>query len=191
MRLFIAVDLPVSLKERLGEIVAELSACGADVRWVHADSMHLTLKFLGNVEPGELVAIDGVLSRVAGTAQSTHCRLRNLGSFPHLRRPRVLWIGVETIDAALLSLHAELDASLAEIGFAKEKRGFHPHITLGRVRHSSGLPALREVVEARDQLVAGEFVIDRLTLFESELRQTGARHTQFGVYPFGQSLSLP
>ena len=182
MRLFIAVDLPDSVKERLGDIVAELSACGADVRWVQADSMHLTLKFLGNVEPRELAAIDEVLSRVAGTAQPTRGRLRNLGSFPHLRRPRVLWIGVETGDAALSALHAELDAGLAEIGFAKEKRGFHPHITLGRVRGGSGLPALREAVEARAEVEAGEFVIDRLTLVESGLRRTGARYTRLGVY---------
>lgn len=149
--------------------------------------MHLTLKFLGNVEPRELAAIDGVLSRVAGTAQSTHGRLRNLGSFPHLRRPRVLWIGVETGDAALSALHAELDAGLAEIGFAKEKRGSHPHITLGRVRGGRGLPVLREAVEARSGIEAGSFAIDRLTLFESELRRTGAHHTAISVHRFGQT----
>ncbi len=147
--------------------------------------MHLTLKFLGNVEPRELAAIDGVLSKIAGAAQSTQGQLRNLGSFPHLRRPRVLWIGVETGNTALSALHAELDTGLAEIGFAKEKRGFHPHITIGRVRGDRGLPALREAAEARSGIEAGSFAIDRLTLFESELRQTGARYAELGVYKIG------
>ncbi len=149
--------------------------------------MHLTLKFLGNVEPRELAAIDGVLSKIAGAAQSTQGQLRNLGSFPHLRRPRVLWIGVETGNTALSALHAELDTGLAEIGFAKEKRGFHPHITIGRVRGDRGLPALREAAEAHAEVEVGEFVIDRLTLFESELRPAGAHHTTIAAHHFGQA----
>jgi len=149
--------------------------------------MHLTLKFLGDVEPRELAAIDEVLSRVADTAQPTSGRLRNLGSFPHLRRPRVLWIGVETGDAALSALHAELDAGLAEIGFARETRGFHPHITIGRVRGGNGLPALRKALEAIAEAEAGGFVIDRLTLFESELRSTGAQHTVIAVHRLGRA----
>ena len=143
MRLFVAIDLPDSVKERLEEIIIELSTCRADVGWVHFDLMHVTLKFLGNVGPQELVAIDGVLSRVAANTQSAQGRLRNVGSFPHLRQPRVLWIGVETYDGMLAALHANLDASLAKLGFSKEIRRFHPHITLGRIRGKRRLSALR------------------------------------------------
>ena len=184
MRLFIAIDLPDSVKDWLGEIIAELSACRADVRWVHTDSMHLTLKFLGNVEAQELAAIDGVLKKIASTAQPTQGRLRNLGSFPHLCRPRVLWIGVEPIDERLPALHAGLDGRLAKIGFSKEQRRFHPHISLGRVRGNRRLTALQEVIENQAGIKARSFAIEHLTLFESALRRTGPHYTALGTYSF-------
>jgi len=147
--------------------------------------MHVTLKFLGAVEPREIASIDAALSRVAGAAAPTRGQLRSVGSFPHLRRPRVIWIGLETGDDAFARLHRSLESALAEIGFRPEKRGFHPHVTLGRVRSNRGLDALREAVESRGELELGAVKIDTMTLFESDLRRTGAVYTTLGTYPLG------
>lgn len=185
MRLFAAVDLPDHVKEQLVALVDELRACRADVRWVHTASMHVTLKFLGTVEPREIESIDAALRRVAGAAAPTRGRLRSVGSFPHLRRPRVVWIGLETSDDTFTRLHGSLESALAEIGFRPEKRGFHPHVTLGRVRSSRGLDALREAVASRRELELGAVKIDAITLFESDLRRTGAVYTALGAYPLG------
>ena len=184
MRLFVAIDLPDSVKERLEEIITELRTCRADVRWVHFDLMHVTLKFLGNIEPQELVAIDGVLSRIAANTQPAQGRLHNVGSFPHLRRPRVLWIGVETYNGMLAALHADLDAALAKLGFSKEIRRFHPHITLGRIRGNRRLSALREAVEKQSGHKDEIFKIRHLTLFESRQRHGSTRYTALSTHSF-------
>jgi 2'-5' RNA ligase len=185
MRLFVAVELPDHVKERLAKVVAELRACRADVRWVDVNAMHLTLKFLGNVEARELGGIDEVLARVAGAAQPTRGRLCDIGSFPHISRPRVLWVGVQTTDDRLATLHAALGEAMNGIGFATERRRFHPHVTLGRVRGSRRLGALREAVAARRGFEAGEFPIAAMTLFESELGKGGARHVPLGRHRLG------
>lgn len=185
MRLFVAVTLPDHVKERLAELVAELRACRADVRWVKSEAMHLTLKFLGNVDARELGDIGAALEQVAGAAQPTRGQLHDIGSFPHLSRPRVLWVGVQTSGNALAELHAALEGALAGLGFEPERRRFHPHVTLGRVRGTKGLRALREAVEKRQDFDAGEFPIDAIRLFESELGKGGARHTVLGTYGLG------
>ncbi len=164
-------------------MVAELSVSEADVRWTRAMSMHVTLKFLGDVDARDLEAVDAALSRVAGAAQPTRCRLRDVGSFPHLRRPRVLWIGVQTEDKTLSRLHEMLETELGAIGFPREGRRFRPHVTLGRVRGSRGLSDLRSVIERHRDFDAGKLDIEEVTLFESELDPRGARYHSLGVYP--------
>jgi len=185
MRLFVAVDLPDHAKEQLASLVAELRACRADVRWVSADAMHLTLKFLGNVDARELGGIDEALQRVAGAARPTRGRLRDIGSFPHMSRPRVLWAGVQTAGSALVDLATDLDEAMNAVGFTRERRPFHPHVTLGRVRGTRGLNALRRAVQEHEGFDAGEIPIDEVTLFESELGRGGARYTALGVHRLG------
>lgn len=189
MRLFAAIDLPDHAKEQLAETVAGLRACGADVRWVHKASMHVTLKFLGAVEPREVGAIDAALSRSAGAAAPTRGRLRNVGSFPHLRRPRVLWVGLETADERLPKLHSSLEDAFVALGFRSEKRRFDPHVTIGRVRSNRGLRKLQRAVETVADLDLGWVKIDAVTLFESELRRTGAVYTALGRYELGRPRS--
>lgn len=153
--------------------------------------MHLTLKFLGDVDARDVGAVDATISRVAGAAQPTHGRLRDLGSFPHLRRPRVLWIGVQADSPALSELHDRLQSALAEIGFPREHRGFRPHVTLGRVRSNRRLPELSAAFEKQRGFAAGSFPIDALTLFESELRRDGARYHALGVHGLAGAASSP
>jgi 2'-5' RNA ligase len=185
MRLFVAIGLPDQVKERLAKVVAQLRTPRADVRWIPTESMHLTLKFLGNVDVRDVGAVDAAVNRVADAARSTRGRLCGLGSFPHLRRPRVLWIGARTGDAALATLYAALQAELAGIGFPVDRRGFHPHVTLGRARSDERLPELRAVLNELRSVDAGDFPIDALTLFESELRSGGARYNALGVHALG------
>ena len=89
-------------------------------------------------------------------------------------------------DESLAALYEALQAELSKIGFPRDRRRFHPHITLGRVRSDRGLPALRAAFEEHRGFDAGDFPIDALTLFESELRRSGARYTPLGVHPLGR-----
>ena len=147
--------------------------------------MHLTLKFLGDVDTRDVGAVDAAVSRAAGAAQPTGGRLRDLGSFPHLRRPRVLWIGVHTGDDRLATLHDVLQSELAAVGFPRDARAFRPHVTLGRVRGTRRLSALRDALEGRRDFDAGSFPIDALTLFESRLHRDGALYEALGVHEIG------
>ena len=182
MRTFVAVGLPERLREKLETLRGELRRCDADVRWVAPSSMHLTLKFLGEIQPGEFSDIDGVLRKIAASAAPTGVRLRGMGSFPHLQRPRVIWIGVVPDDDCLAALHARIDEALQEIGFPREKRGFRPHLTLGRVRSNRGKGSLIEAVESNARVDLGHLQVDELTLFESELTRQGAVYTALGRY---------
>jgi 2'-5' RNA ligase len=182
MRTFIAIGLPERLREQLEALRGELRRCDADVRWVAPSSMHLTLKFLGEIQPRDLSDIDEVLRKIAASASPTRARLRGMGSFPHLRRPRVIWIGIEPADDRLAALHSSLDAALQEIGFPGEKRGFRPHLTLGRVRSSRGRSSLIEAVETNATVDLGYLPIDEVTLFESDLMPQGAIYTALGRY---------
>jgi len=147
--------------------------------------MHLTLKFLGEIQPRDLSDIDEVLRKIAASASPTRARLRGMGSFPHLRRPRVIWIGLEPDDDRLAALHSSLQEALQEIGFPREKRGFRPHLTLGRVRSGRGKSSLVEAVESNAEVDLGYLQIDEVTLFESDLTPQGAIYTALGCYKLG------
>lgn len=174
--------MPDAVKERLARVIAELRSHRADVRWVDADALHVTLKFLGSVEAREVGGVDRALERISGAAPPTRGRLRDLGSFPHMSRPRVLWAGVQAADDALADLQGAVDAACHEIGFPRERRRFHPHVTIGRVRSQKGIGALLHAIEAHDELDAGELPIDAITLFESRLGRGGARYRKLGAY---------
>jgi len=147
--------------------------------------MHLTLKFLGEIQPRDLSDIDEVLRKIAASASPTRARLRGMGSFPHLQRPRVIWIGIEPDDDHLAALHSSLDEALQQIGFPCERRGFRPHLTLGRVRSSRGRGSLVEAIGSNAGVDLGHLQIDELTLFESDLRPQGAIYTALGRYRLG------
>jgi 2'-5' RNA ligase len=185
MRTFVAIGLPERLREQLETLMGELRRCDADVRWVAPKSMHLTLKFLGEIQPRDFSDIDEVLRKISASASPTRARLRGIGSFPHLRRPRVIWIGIEPDDDHLTALHSSLEDALQELGFPRDKRGFRPHLTLGRVRSSRGKDALMRAIEASEGVDLGHLQIAELTLFESDLRQKGAVYTALGRYRLG------
>jgi len=187
MRTFVAIGLPERLREQLETLRGELRRCGADVRWVAPSSMHLTLKFLGEIRPNDVSDIDEVLRKIAAAALPTGARLRGIGSFPHLRRPRVIWLGIEPDDDRLIALQSGMEEALQEIGFPRENRRFHPHLTLGRVRSNRGRSSLVEAVKSKAEIDLGHLRIDRMTLFESDLTRQGAIYTALGTYRLGMS----
>lgn len=187
MRTFVAVAVPERIRDAVAAATDDLRRCGARVRWVNSDSLHFTLKFLGEVDAEELEAVDGALRRAARQASPTEVRVGGLGAFPNLRRPRVIWAGVEAEDPELERLHARIEGGLAELGFPPEDRAFRPHVTLGRVKSSRGLRPLTEAIEENANLDFGKFQVREMVLYESRLGPTGARYTPLSAYPFGES----
>jgi 2'-5' RNA ligase len=177
MRLFVALNLPKKERERIHRAARPLRERALPVRWVAPDHYHLTLKFLGDVRPSLQADIEERLARVARATPPLDLRLRGFGAFPTIRRPKVLWAGVEA-SPELRCLKQDVEWGLAELGFTRETRAFHPHFTLGRAQTEEGAGAFRGL----DSLVSaleyeGAVTIHRVDLMRSHLSPAGSHYS--------------
>lgn len=174
-RLFVAIDLPEEVKRTLAGLARDLPSA----RWVGAEELHLTLRFIGEVDQSTFAAIRSALFAVRFTPfPLTLC---GVGHFPPGRRaPRVVWVGMDPC-AALLQLQQEVELALIEAGIPPDERRFSPHITLARLRE--GVPV---AVERFEKLHAGfacpSFPVEEFILYSSLLTRSGAIHTKEAVY---------
>ena len=176
MQLFIALNLPKAERDRIFEAAEPLRTSGFPVRWLEPDSYHLTLKFLGNVRPELVPAVERVVDRVSEATGAFPLTVSGFGAFPTIRRPGVLWIGVEP-SPALRCLKQDLEWGLANHGFERETRAFHPHITLGRAEESEGAGAFRGLDELSAKLeYRGEVSVGTVDLMRSQLSRSGAQY---------------
>jgi len=182
MRTFIAIDLDPSLKERVALLVQKLSRANPNVKWIGSDSMHLTLKFLGEISEAQAEEVKAALQAVAGRHHPFELGLKGTGTFPPgSRNPRVLWAGFEPREE-LTALQAEIEDELARKGFPKEDRPFHPHLTLGRVKSSLDIQKTLLELEGWKEFEFGYMGAKTVTFFESTLTPEGARYTVLGEY---------
>lgn len=191
MRTFVALPLSVALHSELARVQRDLqrSCPGSVVRWVKADSIHLTLFFLGDVLASRLVDIGRVLTPVAEAAAPLKFTVGGSGAFPSLNRPNVIWVGVHDSLGSLAALHSAVNRALASLGFQPEDRAFRPHLTLGRVNRNAASDAVRRMGEVVGRLPLGQLSEEtpgELVLFRSELKSTGAEYTRLQVFPLGK-----
>jgi 2'-5' RNA ligase len=182
VRAFIAVDLSIEVQRGLEGVLGQLQPAlhGAPVRWVPPRNMHLTLKFLGDVSPKNLEMIKGILAAEAENHSPFEIQVGELGAFPSIRRPRVVWIGVQA-PPALEKLQHEIDLQTARLGYPQEERKFTPHLTLGRVgRNASPKDAdkIAEVLSATPVGLLGSTRIREVYLYRSDLNPQGAVYTR-------------
>jgi 2'-5' RNA ligase len=183
LRSFVAIELPEALRRSLAELIDNLSAEiePHTLRWVRPEGIHLTLKFLGDVDPPKMEKVHHVIQEVVPQFSVFTFSAGGLGCFPNLKRPRVLWVGIRDRSGELAALHAGLEQGLSAQGFQREKRAFHPHLTLGRMRRGVRQADQRAVGEALGQtedFSLGEFRVKEVCLFRSDLRPTGAVYTK-------------
>lgn len=177
IRTFLAIELPKPIQKRLKEVQQELKESQADVRWVDPESIHLTLKFFGHIEEKEIESIRKAIEKPVQRTPIFSLKVKGMGGFPDLKNPRVLWIGLEEDGSLLSSLHKELENALEKIGFKPEDRPFHPHLTLGRVKSLRGKALLLGKMDKYKGEFFGEFPVERVVLFKSDLRPTGPIYT--------------
>ncbi len=176
MRTFVAIDLGPAIKDRLAAFVFRLKPLGGDIKWVSRESMHLTLKFLGEIDETRAAAVTDALGAVCAGGTSFPLACRGTGIFPPgSKSPRVLWVGVEA-GPELGLLQEEIEAACGRLGFERETRPFKPHLTLGRVKSPGGLGrVVAELEHARDEAF-GEMSVRSVIFFESRLRPAGAEY---------------
>ena len=187
MRTFIAVNIPVDIKQNLQEEIDRLRALIRDesVRWVRPEGIHLTLKFLGEISDSSLGEIHQTLEREVEKHLTCSLRVGGFGCFPNRRRPRVLWIGITEDKGTLAQVQSSIHEKLVPLGFEKEERPFHPHLTLGRVRRNvskSDLNQLQDAINEFDVGQIGQFEVREIHLIESILKPTGAEYCTLGEY---------
>jgi 2'-5' RNA ligase len=185
IRTFIAIELPQDVKAILSRLQ---TALGEDkdtsVKWVNPQSIHLTLKFLGNVDTEAIPQITNAMAKSVKIAKSFSLQLSEIGAFPNTRSPRVVWVGLKGDTEILSELQKRLEGSLETIGFPPENKAFSPHLTLGRVRNQirpNQCRALAELLSTAKLKAAPTFHVNSIDLMKSELTPKGAIYTKLAA----------
>ena len=178
IRAFIAIELPERILQRLVEAQSILKGRHLGIRWVRKEGIHLTLKFLGNIDSNDVEQVVAAMGRATKTFSPFTLRGEGIGVFPDLRRARVVWAGVSGDAEGLCALQSNLDSELKRIGFPKEKRVFNGHLTLGRVKSRLDRTKLSEALKALSDFQTEPFTAQSVVLFQSDLRQGGAVYSK-------------
>jgi 2'-5' RNA ligase len=182
VRLFVALEIPASVRGNLADLIREFRALASQPKWVRAENLHITLKFIGEVPPHKLDAIRAALSAVR-SAQPVELRFQGLGFFPNERRPRVFWAGMDA-PGNLAPLAADVDRAITALGFPQETREFTPHLTLARFDPPGISEPLRVAVERNKAREFGMLRTREFHLIESKLKSTGAEYTTLQSFRF-------
>ncbi len=183
MRAFIAIDLPVAEQQAIGKAVQLLRQTDVRASWVRAENLHLTLRFLGDIDAAQVADISAGLGQLAEAERRFTLQLDQFGFFPPRRQPRVVYLSVEP-QQYLQPLAARIDELLLPFGFPRERR-FKAHITLARLKSGRNLPQLFQALETT--AVRGEFQVAAMSLYQSTLHSAGARYELLRCFPFGCS----
>lgn len=174
MRLFIAALIPEEIQKLLSIYTDSLKREIKGVKWETHRKLHLTFKFLGRVDEGQISEIENTLGRLTSKYSSFQLAFTEFGGFPHLGNPRVLYMGL-TNDQMMAKFQSTLEHYISQLGFEEEKRKFTPHITLGRVKH-------RIKIHNAPQIRKATFHINKIALVESELRPQGSVYHNLSVF---------
>ena len=188
IRVFLAVELPSRIREKLVSLQQELKKALPAMNWVRPESIHLTLKFLGYLDPSRIPELFLALEPIGAAQRGFSLEVQGVGVFPHVKQPRIFWVGVTGKTHALQELVLEIEAALEALGFPAEEKPYHPHLTVARIKRDNaivGSALLKNGVLEREEHL-GTLTVDRLTLFQSDLDATGATYTSLGVVRLSQ-----
>lgn len=180
VRTFICIEIPESIKEQIDHLQNTLKAIDAQVSWTKPSNIHLTLKFLGDVEATRIQKVIDAVERAAAGINRFEIEVSGAGCFPSARSPRVLWIGFSELPDALKQLHARVEDEFARERFAREKRKFSPHLTIGRLRGPKNAPQLAEALIASG-FKPQTFKATEVIVMRSDLKPTGSIYTPQAV----------
>jgi 2'-5' RNA ligase len=185
MRCFIAIDIDEKTKKALSDLQKQLSDNAdikkSDVKWVHPEVMHLTLKFLGEIKDEKVASVCNIVKNVAGQHKSFELDIESVGCFGG-KNARVLWVGTSEGSNELFQLQKDLDQQLALAGWLEEPREFTGHLTLCRVRNPRAGAKLAQTSKAYEDFKLGVVYADSVSVYQSQLRPTGPVYTLLGNY---------
>jgi 2'-5' RNA ligase len=185
IRSFLALDPPEEILREIGRVQDRLKRMiHGDVRWVRPVSIHLTLKFFGDISENRVAEISVIAGKATAAIRPFELAIGGVGVFPDMKRPRVVWLGMNGDVTRLVAFQRELDRALQGVGFPGEERPFRPHLTLGRIKSPKGIMGLAEALTKGETYTAGRFTAFGLGLFKSDLTPQGAIYTRLAGYSF-------
>lgn len=190
-RVFCAIEIPELTRGRVLQHIARLRETVPDARasWSRDANLHLTLKFLGEIPQTSVPNVSAAASRAVVELRPFVIRLEHTGAFPKHGQPRVLWIGIDDPSACLSELQTRLENECAKEGFEKEKRLFHPHLTLARLRQPQHANEL-SVAHKQQEFEPADIEVRELLVIRSELSSKGSKYTVISRHPLGVSDKL-
>jgi 2'-5' RNA ligase len=193
VRAFVAVNLGIPVTREVAELAGrvrqDLREVDMKIAWVPPPNLHVTLKFLGYVDEEAMELMAGRLGLELGKLQRFDVAAQGVGAFPSATRPRVLWVGLNDASGRLVKLAGVVDEVMSDLGFKKETRAFHPHITIGRVKDGDG--SIEAVVAKHAAAECGTSNIREVVLYESKLRAQGAEYLAHARIPLGSTTQPP
>ncbi len=183
VRAFLAIEPSDEVRASLAALLGRFRRLPAKVSWVPPENLHLTLRFLGDMDRGSLERLAEGLAGPLGEVEAFRLCAGGVGAFPNARRPGVIWVGITEPSAPLFEAQSIVEAAARAAGLEAEKRDFRAHITLGRVRNRRPGPQLIECIAGEKDFEAGEFAVCAVSLFSSELTQQSAIHRKLKEFP--------
>lgn len=185
MRVFVAIDIDEKIRKALGELQKKLADSAnirkGDAKWVGPEAMHLTLKFLGEIEDEKTVEVCNVVKNVASRFKGFELEIKQVGSFGG-KSARVLWVGTSEQGDTMRQLQKEIDEKLAGIGKPEQEREFTGHLTLCRIRNPKAGLKLADMVEQYKNFNLGFVDVESISVYQSELTPKGPVYTLLGNY---------
>ncbi len=185
IRSFLAIEIPRAILKKIEEVQEDLRSSRADVRWVSPEKIHLTLKFFGTIDESKIDPIVKSIEEPTRITSPFSLKVQGVGAFPHLKNPRVIWVDLVDGKDVLASFQKQLERELEKLGFEPEERVFHPHLTLGRMKTGKGRGELTGRMERHQEEEFGDFQVERVVLFKSDLRPTGPIYTSLREVKLG------
>ena len=185
MRAFLAVELPANVRHALAHLQGRLRDSRADVKWVEPVNLHLTVRFLGEIDGVQRPLIETVAQTAAARIRPVMVGFNALGAFPSTSSPRIVWVGLSDGAELLSRLATQIEEELVRGGLPKADKPFSAHITIGRVRSPRGRSELVRTINDVVWTPPAPFVVDHLTLFRSELSSAGPTYSVVSAFRFG------
>ncbi len=176
VRTFICIELPEEIQDDIAVLQHAIKPMGRGIRWVPPRSIHLTFKFLGDVEQDQLGEIETAVKEACNQISPFALQVDKTGAFPTFKRPRIYWIGFRSVPDMMLRLQSAIENELCKIGFAKEKRKFTPHLTIGRVKYGDGVREVSHYLQ-NNSFESVSFDVESVIIMKSELSSAGAKYT--------------
>ena len=182
MRVFVAIEIDSEIKNKLSEYLSKLKRTGADVKWVSPENIHLTLKFIGYIETEALTNLSRIISDAVFGIGPFSISIGNIGAFPSLKQPRVVFVCVQERENNLFRIYENLDKGVEQLGIQKESKKYVGHITLGRVKSQKNISKLKNALNSGKECYFGHEKVTSLSLIQSKLTPTGPLYTRLNNF---------